>query len=167
MLIVPACAALILSACGGSNTGSTAAVRATASAGSRAPLAGSAVATPSPTAASSPAATAPTATTTAAPAPQDLTAVAELISFSTTSLTAQAGRPITLTFKNQAQVAQGSVLHNWHLLGVKDTQGAEPATPLIPGGRQAVITFTIAAPGTYTFRCDAHPDEMTGTLTLN
>jgi plastocyanin len=107
------------------------------------------------------------ATATPAPAlaaPQRVTVVAALISFATVELRVQVGQSVTLTFKNDAVVTEGAILHNWHLLGVKDTTGAEPATPLIPGGEEAVIMFTLTAPGTYKFICDAHPNEMVGSL---
>lgn len=67
---------------------------------------------------------------------------------------------VRLTLQNK-----GSAVHNWHLIGVKDAAGNEPTTPLIPGGQETKITFTIAQPGAYTYRCDVHP-EMTGRVTV-
>ncbi len=166
-----------LTACRSDAGRSRATDRVTATAEGRTPAhAAASAGTPPPArTTSSPAAAAPVqqpATTTAPPsapgaAPQNLSVVAELISFATTELTVQAGQPVTLTFKNEAVVAQGAILHNWHLLGVKDATGTEPATPLIPGGQEATVTFTLTAPGTYKFICDAHPNEMVGSLVVN
>ena len=68
---------------------------------------------------------------------------------------------IRLTLKNE-----GSNPHNWHLLGADTVNGREPQTEIIPGGEETTITFLVTRPGRYTFRCDVHPVEMVGTLTV-
>jgi plastocyanin/mono/diheme cytochrome c family protein len=81
--------------------------------------------------------------------------------FDKSQLAIPAGQQVTLTFNNK-----GAAIHNWHLLNVKDSQGQEPQTKLLPGGQSETITFTITQPGTYQFHCDVHPTEMTGTLVV-
>ncbi len=163
-----------LTACGSDSGRSRATDRVTATAEGRTPAsAADSAGTPRPVASDTgSAAPAQQPATAAAPpstpgaAPQAVTVVAALISFTTTELLVQAGQPVTLTFKNEARVAQGSILHNWHALGVNDGTGVEPATALIAGGQQATITFALTTPGTYTFICDVHPNEMVGRLVV-
>lgn len=97
----------------------------------------------------------------AATGAQVLTEVATDNKFSETSLTAKANTPITLTLRNE-----GQTVHNWHLLDVKDADGKTIATRLLEPGQSESIAFTITQPGTYHFQCDAHPQEMQGTLTI-
>ena len=66
---------------------------------------------------------------------------------------------IRLTLDNE-----GSNPHNWRLLGATTVEDKEPQTEIIAGGEETTITFLVTRPGTYTFRCDVHPVEMTGTL---
>jgi len=62
----------------------------------------------------------------------------------------------------------GSAIHNMRIDGVDgeyDTEDDFVSDPdLLRGGDSAGIAFQIDAPGTYQFRCDFHPAEMTGTL---
>ena len=37
---------------------------------------------------------------------------------------------------------------------------------LIPGGATGTLSFTVAQPGTYPYRCDFHPDQMKGEITV-
>jgi plastocyanin len=71
---------------------------------------------------------------------------------------------------------QGSALHNMH---IEPSPGAGFAVPFcrtgegapcsdparIPGGNQGVIVVTLG-PGTYTYRCDFHTQEMVGQITV-
>ena len=74
------------------------------------------------------------------------------------------GAPFTVTFKNN-----GKVPHNIHFLDKKGgsdvAKGAAGA--IINGGESATLTFTVAAAGNYYYQCDVHPDQMSGTLTVN
>lgn len=79
--------------------------------------------------------------------------------FSATSFTVPAGQQVTITVNNK-----GQALHNWHVLGVKSTDGKDIKTDLLASGASAKLTFTIAQAGTYKFQCDVHPTEMIGTL---
>ena len=81
--------------------------------------------------------------------------------FSQPSLTVKAGQPVTMTLKNN-----GQAIHNWHLLNVSDAEGKAIATALTNPGTSTSVSFTLNKPGTYRFQCDVHPDEMTGTLSV-
>lgn len=81
--------------------------------------------------------------------------------FDATKLTVPSGQPITVTLENK-----GQAIHNWHVLNVNDATGNDVATQLLPGGQSETITFTLDAPGTFTFQCDTHPAEMKGSLTV-
>lgn len=74
-----------------------------------------------------------------------------------------AGKPVTLTLDNK-----GTATHNIQLAGDDGTFGTpdDVATePLAVGpGATGTLTFTPAKAGTYDFRCQFHPTEMTGKL---
>jgi plastocyanin len=66
----------------------------------------------------------------------------------------------------------GTALHNVHVAASGSyesafctTGGEAPCSDpeRIPGGQSGTLTFNLP-PGTYDFRCDFHPNEMTGTL---
>lgn len=78
-----------------------------------------------------------------------------------------ANADVTLPIENS-----GTALHNVHVAasGSYDaafctTDGEAPCSDpaRIPGGESGTLTFNLA-PGTYDFRCDFHPNDMTGTL---
>ena len=81
--------------------------------------------------------------------------------FSDTKFTVKAGTPVTLTVQNK-----GQAVHNWEVTDTKDDSGKEIKTALTDAGKSNSVTFTISKPGTYHFRCEVHPTEMTGTLTV-
>ncbi len=81
--------------------------------------------------------------------------------FDKTELTVRANQPVTLTLQNQ-----GQAIHNWHVLNVKDKDGKDITTNLLPAGQSQTITFTIAQTGTFDYQCDVHPTEMRGKLTV-
>ncbi len=69
---------------------------------------------------------------------------------------------------------QGTAVHNVHVAasGAFDVpfckvNGPAPCSKpaSIPGGQSGTLTFTLPA-GTYDFRCDFHPQQMTGKLTV-
>lgn len=95
-------------------------------------------------------------------------------SFDPNEITVTAGDTVTFNLTNE-----GSAIHNMHISvngdyaqGVCDTGGEAPCSDpnTIPGGTTATLTFDVpadAAPGTQIpFRCDFHPTEMTGTITV-
>jgi plastocyanin len=68
----------------------------------------------------------------------------------------------------------GSALHNVHVASSGNfdaafctTGGDAPCSDpaRIPGGESGTLTFNLP-PGTYNFRCDFHPQDMTGTLNV-
>lgn len=134
-------------------------VGACGSTGSPGPAGGAATA-PSNTSAT-PAAAGGSKPETAPASETALTEVATDNKFSAVSYTIMAGTPYTLTLQNK-----GEALHNWHILGVKGTDGKDVDSPLADGGRSVSFTFTAAKAGTYRFQCDVHPDEMKGSVTV-
>jgi hypothetical protein len=96
--------------------------------------------------------------------PAGFAALAETITdtgFSRAELQAPAGQPISLLVVNR-----GSTPTSLRLLNVRDTNGQEIGTPRLRPGASWSLVFTIAEPGTYTFRDDLHIDRSTGALTI-
>ncbi len=70
----------------------------------------------------------------------------------------------------------GFAIHNLHIAGTDneygdafcETGGDEPCSDaaLIAGAETGDITFSFDEPGTFVFRCDFHPIQMTGTITV-
>jgi plastocyanin len=83
--------------------------------------------------------------------------------FEPEELTAPASAPVLIEFDNQDQ----GVLHNLSVYQGRDASGAIFMGQLFPGSETREYTFNTPEPGSYFFRCDVHPDEMTGTLTVN
>jgi plastocyanin len=90
------------------------------------------------------------------------TIVAKDIAFDTHDLTAAAGKPFTIDFKNQDSPG---IPHN---VEIRDSSGnvvQDQAT--VDGGKEVTYTYNALQPGTYTFICKIHPiPPMTGTLTV-
>ena len=81
-----------------------------------------------------------------------------------------AGEAVTLALHNE-----GAALHNMHVDGTSDEYEeplCEPGGPAtacseqLTAGTEGTLEINIAEPGTYNFRCDFHPVEMTGTLVV-
>ncbi len=81
--------------------------------------------------------------------------------FSLTEITIPVNTEITFTLDNK-----GQALHNWHVLNVKDKDGKDITTNLLPGGQSQTITFVVTQTGTFDYQCDVHPVEMRGKLTV-
>jgi len=81
------------------------------------------------------------------------------------NMAAKAGDTITIQLTNK-----GSQPHNMRVAGPDgklDTGDDVVSNPdLIPGGATATLSFTLAQPGTYPYRCDFHPDQMKGEITV-
>jgi plastocyanin len=102
------------------------------------------------------------ATGVGSPAPAD--GVQEIMAdnkFTPDQLMEVAGRPLTLTIVNQ-----GKAQHNFHVTSLNADDGHEIKTDLLDAGQSVTVTFTISAKGVYAYRCDVHPDEMRGVLTV-
>jgi len=114
----------------------------------------------------------PTFGSTAAPVPVAsgsgtvgavLQQTADALSFGTTTLRAQANTPFTITFDNQAPGVQ----HNVSIY--RDSTAAESLyVGTVITGPQSIDYHVSALPaGSYFFRCDVHPQAMTGTLVVH
>jgi plastocyanin len=99
-----------------------------------------------------------------APEPQtriDLTA--RNLAFDKRSITVPAGQQITVALKNE----DGGVLHNFSLYTDRSAREKIFVGELIAGPATKEYVFTAPTKaGTYYFRCDAHPETMTGTFNV-
>jgi len=94
----------------------------------------------------------------AGPPPE--TVVAKNIAFVNKQVTGEAGKPVTVTFKNE-----DSVPHNMDFtVDQAGTQSFYKQDPL-PGPINSQYQFPAPKAGTYYFHCDVHPN-MTGTFTV-
>ena len=112
-----------------------------------------------------PAVAAPTAaggaSPTAAAPSTNLTISAENTAWDTSTLSAVAGQPLTLTLDNKDSLA-----HNIHFFKGADATGADVAqTDIATGPTTQTLNFGPLDPGDYFYHCDVHPTQMTGTLT--
>lgn len=86
-------------------------------------------------------------------------------SFDPDALTVAAGETATFSITNE-----GIAIHNVRFSGDDgeyDTDDDAVSEPdLIRGGETATIEWIPTAAGEYPFRCDFHPTEMTGTITV-
>jgi hypothetical protein len=99
--------------------------------------------------------------------PVSVTIVARNILFDKRSLSANAGAEFSVTLDNQ----DAGVLHN--IAFYTNRAASAPLIPgetvgrIFPGVAQDTMTFTPPRPGTFFFRCDVHPDTMTGSFVVN
>ena len=97
-------------------------------------------------------------TTAAAQTPAAaITLTAQDIAFDKSTLTVAAGQDVTITYDNK----DNAVPHNLH---IQAGAAGDFETEIVSGPTQQTLTFNITELGTYTFLCDLHPNEMTGTL---
>lgn len=89
--------------------------------------------------------------------PANLRLVARNNLFDRRQLTVAAGFPVTLTLDNQDPVP-----HNFALYTNASATEMLFRSPLITGPLSETYTFNAPPPGDYFFRCDVHPDTMTG-----
>jgi plastocyanin len=82
--------------------------------------------------------------------------------FDKKTLTFPANQQITVDFDNQ----DTGQLHNWSLY--TDSTGATPIFQgsFVTGPAKTRYVFSSPGPGSYFFRCDSHPTQMTGTATV-
>jgi plastocyanin len=95
------------------------------------------------------------------PQAQELSISADNLAFSTSTLTATESASVMVHFTNN----EASVPHSFAVYPVSSS-----SSPLAPGSAGSPCTgpcsydvsFTAPAAGTYFFRCDVHPTQMTG-----
>jgi plastocyanin len=96
-----------------------------------------------------------------APAPPGtLSLTAANLMFDKRSLTALPNTQTRLQFTNN----DAGVLHNVAIYTNNRATTKIFVGELTTGPNTTTYTFTSPAPGTYFFRCDSHPDQMTGTF---
>src|SRR3954469_24945229 len=98
----------------------------------------------------------------AAAAPGTLTLTASNLAFDKRSLTALPNTETKLQFENK----DGGVLHNFAIYNNNRATTKIFVGELTTGPSTTTYTFTTSAAGTYFFRCDSHPDQMTGTFNV-
>jgi plastocyanin len=101
------------------------------------------------------------APTPSAPGAVVLQIRASNLMFDKRTLQAGPGSPVTLQYDN----ADAGVLHNFALYNNNTASQTIFRGDLVTGPVVTNYTFTSPAPGNYFFRCDSHPDTMTGTFT--
>jgi plastocyanin len=95
-------------------------------------------------------------------APGTLTLTASNLSFDKRSLTAPPNTETKLQFENK----DGGVLHNFSIYTNSRATTKIFTGDLTTGPSTTTYTFKTPAAGTYFFRCDSHPDQMTGTFNV-
>jgi len=102
-----------------------------------------------------------TAATTAAAGNQTATVdlTAENIKFDKSTITVPAGATVTVNFNNK----DSGVPHNFAVYADSSASQNIFKGDTVTGPATTTYTFTApATPGTYFFRCDVHPQQMTG-----
>ncbi len=98
-----------------------------------------------------------------AAAPQSVTVdlVAENIAFDKSIITVPAGAKVIVNFNNR----DSGVPHNFAVYETEDAEKIIFRGQIVTGLAKTEYTFDApAVPGTYFFRCDIHPTQMTGQL---
>lgn len=96
------------------------------------------------------------------PAPGTLTITARNLAFDKRSLTARPNAQTSVQFTND----DAGVLHNVAVYTNNRATTRIFVGELTTGPNTTTYTFTSPAAGTYFFRCDSHPDQMTGTFNV-
>ena len=97
------------------------------------------------------------------PGPAIVTIEAQNLGFNLSTITANAGTQVTVTLDNKDAGVPHNIAFYTDTSATQQIQGGE----LITGPAIETIDFTApAAPGTYFFRCDVHPDQMTGAFVV-
>ncbi len=85
---------------------------------------------------------------------------AKNLRFDQSVIVATADAEITVILDNQDK----GTLHNFSLYTDQNTREQIHLGDLFPGVETREAAFTAPPPGIYFFRCDVHPDSMTGSL---
>lgn len=95
--------------------------------------------------------------------PVNVTVVAKNLQFNPRSISASPGAQITINFDNQ----DAGVQHNIAFYNNKTAAQKIYVGDLVTGVAQKQEQFTApTTAGSYFFRCDVHPDQMTGTFVV-
>ena len=95
------------------------------------------------------------------PVTNTFTLVAESLRFDKRSVAVGSGAQVSVTLENK----DSGTLHNVAFYTSRAASQTIHKGELFPGPMAKTETFTApSAPGSYFFRCDAHPDTMTGTF---
>jgi plastocyanin len=86
---------------------------------------------------------------------------ARTLLFDKRSLSAAANQPVVLQFNNE----DAGTLHNFALYTNRNATSKIFGSELTTGPKVETFNFTAPAAGSYYYRCDVHPDTMTGTFT--
>ena len=98
----------------------------------------------------------------AAAAPGTLTLTASNLAFDKRTLTALPNTQIKVQFENK----DGGVLHNFSIYTNNRATDKKFVGDLTTGPNTTTYNVPPLAAGTYFFRCDSHPDQMTGTFNV-
>jgi plastocyanin len=93
--------------------------------------------------------------------PDALTISAKDLKFSTSTVSAPAGKPFQIAFDNQDGAPHNVAIY-------RDSSASEKVFGADPFSGPAAVRYDVPplAPGSYFFRCDVHP-AMSGQLTVN
>jgi hypothetical protein len=95
--------------------------------------------------------------------PTAVTLIAQNIKFDKRSIVACAGQPVTVTVDNR----DAGTLHNVAFYTNRSAAQIIHKGEIFPGPAIKEERFTApGTPGSYFFRCDVHPDTMTGTFSV-
>jgi plastocyanin len=95
------------------------------------------------------------------PPPVTVDIAAANVAFDKGEMALEAGRPTVIRFNNQDTVP--------HNVGIYETPEAQKVIfqgPIIQGGSDTQYRFAAPPAGSYFFRCDVHPTQMTGTVVV-
>ena len=86
--------------------------------------------------------------------------------FAPDAITVPVAQEVTVNLMND-----GSAIHNMQIAGADNEYGTDDDAvsdpQIVNGGAQATVVWqTPDAPGEIDFRCEYHPDQMTGTITV-
>lgn len=91
--------------------------------------------------------------------PTAITLTAQNMKFDKGTITVPAGSAVTITFTNN----DAGMPHNFALYTDASAATAIFRGTIVSGPKTTIYTLTApSTPGTYFFRCDAHPTQMTG-----
>jgi plastocyanin len=92
-----------------------------------------------------------------------ITLTAKNMAFDTSTITVPAGSTVVMSFVNN----DANIPHNFALYTDRSATGRIFVGDIVTGVKTVTYSFTApSAPGNYFFRCDVHPETMTGTFVV-